>query len=194
VLGASAGNPQSDAVSQWTSWAGREFPDEWARQTGSPTESLADLKSRLAAVDWAAGDPARGEQLFHARSCSQCHGSSRALGPDLRGVAGRFSQLDLFTAIALPNQDVAPRYQATMVVTVEGKIHTGLVIYESVDGLVLRTGANQTLRFETEDIESRHRMNTSLMPTGLLNDLQPTDLADLYAYLRSLGETAVASP
>jgi putative heme-binding domain-containing protein len=193
-FGVSASDPQSDAIAQWTSWAGREFPDEWARQSGAAAESLADLNSRLESVDWSAGDAARGEQLYHKRSCSQCHGSSRALGPDLTGVAGRFSRQDLFTAIALPNQDVAPRYQATTIVTADGRIHTGLVIYESVDGLVLRTSTNQTLRIETEDIETQRRMNTSLMPTGLLNDLQPTDLADLYAYLRTLGAASVASP
>ena len=93
----------------------------------------------------------------------------------------------------MPNRDVSPRYQSTLIVTTDGEIHTGLVIYESVDGLVMRTGANQTLRFETNNIEVRRRMTESLMPSGLLKDLSTGDLADLYAYLETLGAPAVTA-
>ncbi len=186
-------NRQTAAISQWSAWAESTFPDEWARQTGSTAEDIAALKARLDAVDWSAGDAARGLELFHKRSCAQCHGGRTAMGPNLTGAAGRFSIVDLFTAITMPNRDVSPRYQTTVFITRDGQVLTGLVIYESVDGLVLRTGANQTLRLETDEIEGRRRLNNSLMPAGLLKDLQPNDLADLYAYLRTLGaKTATA--
>jgi putative heme-binding domain-containing protein len=109
------------------------------------------------------------------------------LGPDLAGVARRFSREDLFTAIAIPNRDVSPRYQTTLIQTIQGKVYTGLVIYQSVDGLILRNATNQTFRIEADDIEIRRTLNASLMPAGLLNDLKPRELADLYAYIRSLG-------
>ncbi len=179
--------PQSDALRSWTEWAERTHPAEWTRQTGSSSEELEDLNVRLAGADWEAGDAVHGRRLFEVRSCHQCHGSSRALGPDLSGVTGRFSRSDLFTAIALPNRDVSPRYQTTLVATTEGTVRTGLIVYESVDGLVLRTGTNQTFRFETGDIEMQRVLPVSLMPSGLLKDLDPQDLADLYAYLRTLG-------
>ncbi|MCH8829917.1 MAG: hypothetical protein IID45_10100, partial [Planctomycetes bacterium] len=49
-----------------------------------------------------------------------------------------------------------------------------------------RNGTNQTFRIEADDIEARRTLNQSLMPSGLLKGLKPQDLADLYAYLRSL--------
>jgi putative heme-binding domain-containing protein len=191
------GEPQQAAIDAWSQWAETTYPAEFAAQTGAATENLDELRALLAQVDWDAGTSDRGEKLFHARQCSQCHNSRTALGPDLSGAAGRFSRDDLFTAIALPNKDVSPRYQATTIVTNDGQIHSGMIVYESVDGLVLRNATNQTLRIETEEIETQRTMNTSLMPAGLLKDLQPSDLADLYAYLRTIAsqtQTAKSQP
>ena len=61
-----------------------------------------------------------------------------------------------------------------------------LIVYESAEGLILRNTTNQTFRIETADIETKFRHNRSLMPSGLLKDLKPTDLADLYRYLQTV--------
>jgi putative heme-binding domain-containing protein len=63
---------------------------------------------------------------------------------------------------------------------------SGLVIYESAEGLTLRDSTNQTIRVEAAEIDARRDLPTSLMPDGLLETLQPQDLADLYAYLQTL--------
>ena len=75
-----------------------------------------------------------------------------------------------------------------MAVTADGKVYTGLVIYESVDGIILRNATNQTFRLETADIEVQRKLPQSLMPPGLLKDATSQDLADLNAYLQSLGK------
>jgi putative heme-binding domain-containing protein len=186
VLGAE-GDAQQAAIDEWTAWVEAQYPEEFAAQSGASLDSTDELAALLSQVDWELGDATRGEKLFQTRQCAQCHNSRSALGPDLTGVAGRFSRDDLFTAIVLPNKDVSPRYMATTIATTDGTVHTGMIVYESVDGLVLRNAQNQTLRIETEEIESRRTRSQSLMPAGLLKDLQPSDLADLYAYLRGLG-------
>jgi putative heme-binding domain-containing protein len=186
-FGTKGSRPQMEVIGKWTAWISRKYPDEATRQLGAAGAEAARLKQRLAKIDGIQGDAARGGKLFQARSCSHCHGGRRALGPDLAGVARRFSREDLFTAIAIPNRDVSPRYQTTLIQTIQGKVYTGLVIYQSVDGLILRNATNQTFRIEADDIEIRRTLNASLMPAGLLNDLKPRELADLYAYIRSLG-------
>jgi putative membrane-bound dehydrogenase-like protein len=184
---------QTAAIQQWENFAREKFPDEFAKQSGDASADLKLVQEQLPHVDWSAGDSSRGEKLFATRACIQCHGSSRALGPDLHGAAQRFSREDLFTAIAAPSRDVSPRYQTTMIATTEGQVFTGLIVYESVDGLVLRNSTNQTFRIETKDIETRRVLNQSLMPAGLLKELGPADLADLYAYLRGMNaKTSVA--
>lgn len=151
------------------------------------------MTEQLALVDWTAGDVERGRQLFEKRSCAQCHGGRRGLGPDLAGVTSRFSRQDLFVAIALPNRDVSTRYQTTLFETKRGKVHTGLIVYESAEGFLLRNSTNQTIRIETSDIETRRTLPQSLMPGGLLKDFRSADFADLLAYLKSLGRSTPPS-
>lgn len=174
------------AIAAWTKWLTSKYPQEAARLLATGGADVAKFKQQLATVDWNTGDPARGRKLFEKRSCAQCHGGRRALGPDLAGAAGRFSRDDLFTAILQPDRDVSPRYQTMLVQTTSGKTYTGLAIYSSVDGVTLRNGFNQTFRIEASDIEEKRSLNRSLMPAGLLKGLKPRDFADLYAYIRSL--------
>lgn len=183
---------QAEAIESWTEWVSQAYPEEAARQLGGGGADLTALRDRLAAIHWETGDVERGRKLFSSRGCAQCHGGAKGLGPDLSGVTGRFSRDDLFIAIALPNRDVSPRYQTTLVETKAGKMYTGLIVYESVEGLLLRNGTNQTFRIDTPDIEAKRNLPTSLMPEGLLKDLADSDLVDLYAYLQTLATRTAA--
>jgi putative heme-binding domain-containing protein len=177
---------QPKAVAAWTAFLETAYPKETRRLLGAAAASLEGLKKRLARVDWDNGDVSRGKRVFAKRGCVQCHQGRRALGPDLAGSAGRFSRADLFTAIVLPNRDVSPRYQTTVVQTDDGRVYNGLIVYQSVDGLTLRTGTNQTIRLEREEIEYQARRPESLMSSGLLKGLDDGGYADLYAYLKTL--------
>jgi putative membrane-bound dehydrogenase-like protein len=175
-------------------WFEQHYPALVAVLNDTGDEDPAVWNKLLKAVDWTKGNAARGEVLFRARACQTCHGGARALGPDLTGVATRFSRDDLFTAIIYPSRDVAPAYRTTTVETRTGQLVTGIIAFESADGLILQTGATTTVRLATPDIVSRVPSNRSLMPNGLLKDLKPTDLADLYTYLQSLKpKTATSS-
>ena len=73
-----------------------------------------------------------------------------------------------------------------MVSTRSGKTYLGVVVYESPDGTLLQTSPDTTVRITGEELLQMQPSTQSLMPTGLLNDLTDQDLADLYAYLKSL--------
>jgi putative heme-binding domain-containing protein len=105
-------------------------------------------------------------------------------------VTGRFSRADLFTAILRPSKDVPPRYRTTAVTTRDGKLYQGLIVYEAADGLLLQTGPAATVRLDNGRIAERRLTATSLMPAGLLDRLADREVADLYAYLKSLGVAA----
>jgi putative heme-binding domain-containing protein len=186
VTGKEGRRPQTAVIQRWTDHVAKLYPEEARQALEAAGEDAAALAQLLDSVDWSAGDAARGKELFTKRSCANCHGGSRALGPDLAGVGRRFSRRDLFTAIALPNRDVPPRYQTTYVQTKDGRQVTGLVIYDSVDGVILRDADNRTHRVEGADIELRTVVPRSLMPGGLLKGLAPRDVADLGAYLDSI--------
>ena len=193
VFGQPGYRPQNEAIQRWTDFLTKTFPAESARSLGGDAETLTWLTEQLANVDWSVGNVERGRQLFEKRSCAQCHGNRRGLGPDLAGVTNRFSRNDLFIAIVLPNRDVSTRYQTTLFETKRGKVHTGLIVFESAEGFLLRNSTNQTIRIEAADIETRRTLPQSLMPGGLLKEFRSSDFADLLAYLKSLGGS-VAPP
>jgi putative membrane-bound dehydrogenase-like protein len=188
VFGKIGYKPQKEVINKWTIWVHRKFPEEATRLLGGDENELKSLRTELTRVAWEDGNSQHGKELFTKRACAQCHGSGRALGPDLSGVTRRFSREDFFTAIIAPNRDVSPRYQTIMIQTKNGKTYSGLAVYESVDGLILRNSTNQTFRIEADEIEQRRILKTSLMPKGLLKDLKPEDLADLYTYIQSLAK------
>jgi putative heme-binding domain-containing protein len=174
-------------LSAWITWFNQTYPERAARLSDTDGVDVAAWSQRLAALDWSAGDAERGRHVFHKASCASCHSGAQALGPDLRGVAGRFSRADLFTAILQPSKDVSPRYRTTQITTAAGKVYQGLIIYEAVDSVLLQTGPATTVRLTNPQIRDRRLTTTSLMPAGLLDKLGDRDIADLYAHLKSLG-------
>ncbi|MHB8523888.1 MAG: HEAT repeat domain-containing protein [Limisphaerales bacterium] len=162
------------------------YPRLTGQLEGESDEDPAKWKQILQGVAWNAGEAARGEKLFRERACQTCHAGATPLGPSLAGVTSRFSVEDLFNAILYPSRDVAPLYRTTTFETRDGQSYTGLVAFESADGVIVQTGATTTVRLATSDLVSRSESDLSLMPTGLMSGLKPADLADLYSYLKSL--------
>jgi len=193
VYGEAGHKPQADVLDRANRWLQKTYPAEFAKAKALSGDDPQIVGRLLAAVNWVEGDADRGRKVFETRTCAHCHGGSSALGPDLAGAARRFSREDLFTAILQPNRDVSPRYQATMIQTNGGQVYTGMIVYEAVDGVILRNGTDQTFRIKPAEIEERRTLKTSLMPAGLLKDVTPTDVADLYAYLRRLSGEPVAT-
>jgi putative heme-binding domain-containing protein len=156
------------------------------RQLDDNADDPVVWEMKLKSVPWDRGDPRRGEVLFSQRGCQTCHAGSAQLGPDLGGVTSRFSVSDLFAAIVFPNRDIAPRYRLTTFYTRGGQPYTGLVTFESADGVLVQTSASTTVRLADRDILTRQPSDVSLMPSGLLTGLNHQALADLYSYLETL--------
>jgi putative heme-binding domain-containing protein len=124
--------------------------------------------------------------VYQRRNCFACHSGSRRLGPELTGIAQRFSRDDLFTAIIDPSKDISPAFVSTMIATTTGKVYNGMVVYESKQLYLLQTTPDTTVRISGEEVQSVQPSAISFMPTGLLDDAKDGDLADLYAYMSSL--------
>jgi putative heme-binding domain-containing protein len=177
---------KSAGTEGWVRWFRKTYPAQAVRLADADGVDVPAWNRRLAKLDWSAGDAKRGRVVYTKASCATCHSGAQALGPDLRGVAGRFSRADLFTAILQPSKDVSPRYRTTLITTAKGKTYQGLIIYEAVDSVILQTGPATTVRLAHAQISEKRVTATSLMPAGLLDRLADREIADLYAYLKSL--------
>lgn len=175
------------AYAPWFDWFANTYPDE-SKRLRSFSGDLASWQERLAKVEWDTGHAARGKAVFEKRACHRCHAEAGRLGPDLVGTATRFSREDLFATIVDPNKDVAPLYQTTSVVTDDGQVYNGLVVYESPETTLLQTGPDSVVRLTNVRKDAMQKSPQSLMPTGLLNEASDQELADLYAYLKSLSK------
>ncbi len=146
---------------------------------------LAPFNKRLEKVDWPQGDPRRGEAAYARFTCTACHSGNTRLGPDLKNIAKRFNREDLFRHINEPNLAVSDLYKAVQITTRHGT-YVGVPIYSSQAQTILETGAGETIRFSHRDIISQRQPNQSPMPPGLLLPASARDLADLYAFLKTL--------
>ena len=194
-----SGDEQADELRQYLKGVtGRALPSgreyrQWLTTISpdaAPAEAehagLAQWLTRAETIDWSAGDAARGLAQYRKLSCVQCHGSGNAVGPRLEGVAQRLKRDDLLTAIVAPDRDVPDRYRAEKFATTDGEVLEGVVIYEAASGLILQTAAGRTVRLAPGDVAVRRESHRSLMPGRLLDQSSDRDVADLFAYLRTL--------
>jgi len=171
----------------------RQFLEKRFGQPFKPeVDGAVDVDQWLAKFAWNKGNVERGEVVFAKAQCAACHQSgggqltSSALGPSLEGVTKRFSQRALFQSILDPNRDVADRYRAVLVETEDGEFVAGLKVYQSADGITLLLADGSTARINGEQIAELKQSKQSLMPARLLDNLTPTEIADLWAFLTTL--------
>lgn len=186
VFGTAGFKPQVTVVERWQKFLTDEFPTAVKKLKFNGKFNVAEFEAKMFDVDWESGDATRGAKLYSTLSCVKCHGSRNRLGPDLAGVTRRFSKQDLFRAIADPSYQVPSRYQTTLFETDDGKYHSGIIIYDSVDGVLLRDSNNKTVRIDQDRIVKRQQIARSLMPENILDELDSQGIADLYEYLKSL--------
>jgi putative heme-binding domain-containing protein len=167
----------------WFDWFAKAYPQQAA---GTGAESSTAWNDRLARIDWSAGDAAHGAQVFKRKACHQCHAQTGRLGPELTGVASRLSRADLFSEIIEPSRNISPLYAPVLIETKSGQIHQGVLIYDSPESTLLQTGPDVTVRLTGDQVLTIKPGTVSLMPAGLLDDVKDTDVADLYAYLKTL--------
>jgi putative membrane-bound dehydrogenase-like protein len=159
------------------------------RQTPTERERAEKIESLLASV--AAGDAARGEELFFSSkaACAACHRAGlkgERIGPDLSKIGGIRSRRDLVEAILFPSASLARGYESFQAVTNDGRVHSGLLSRETSTTLYFRTPERTEIRIPRNEIDELTPIATSIMPEGLEKSLSAGQLRDVVAYLESL--------
>jgi putative heme-binding domain-containing protein len=136
----------------------------------------------------------RGRQLYSTVACAACHrfvNEGGSVGPDLTGVAGRFSLHDLLESIVEPSKVISDQYQAINIRLKNGDVISGRV--GNLGGADLNViedmfEPGKMTNVRRADIESIAPSKVSPMPEGLLNSLRLDEIQDLVAYLLARGD------
>jgi putative membrane-bound dehydrogenase-like protein len=135
-----------------------------------------------------AGESARGRAVF-ARSCAPCHrlnGEGAAVGPDLAALANKSAEY-LLAEILDPNRNLDNRYLEYTAHAADGRSLIGLLASESAAAVTLKQADGKETTLLRADLDSLKSSGRSLMPEGLEKDVPPAAMADLIAYLGSVG-------
>lgn len=139
----------------------------------------------------AGGDAERGRRIFFENttaSCVRCHrvGSvGGAVGPELSRIAADKSREYLLESIAQPNAKIAKGFATTVLITIDGKVITGIVTAEDQDAVRLVTADGKLVVVDKADVDEREP-GKSAMPADIVEKLSPRDLRDLVEYLSTL--------
>ena len=155
-------------------------------RTWTVESAVKELDGKLTARNFA-----RGKELFAATACIGCHrmaGEGGGIGPDLTGSGARYTLSDLLENIVTPSKVISDQYGSETITKKDGSVVIGREAGETDSLLSLMTNpfAQETLiEIPKADIAKREPLAVSMMPPGMINTLNPDELADLVAYLIS---------
>jgi putative heme-binding domain-containing protein len=159
-----------------------------ARQTpaAGAAQGKRDEIMAFHSKDEPAGTAAAGRALFEQR-CATCHrfgALGRDVGPDLTTITSRFKKRDILEAVLWPSKVISDQYQAEMFELTDGKVVAGLIVRETANAVLVRTGDNpeKPVVVSKAQIANRVASTASMMPEGLFDDLDNKAIADLLAF------------
>ncbi len=135
-----------------------------------------------------------GRKMFMATACYKCHrfaGDGGIVGPELTAVARRYNARTMLESLIEPSKVISDQYEASVFVLDSGKQVIGRVVNLNAERLLVSENMldpGNLTSIARQEIEESFVSKTSMMPTGLLNNLTKDEVFDLIAYLQSGGD------
>tara|TARA_S200000501_G_scaffold58464_2_gene48857 strand:- start:36569 stop:37867 length:1299 start_codon:yes stop_codon:yes gene_type:complete len=166
---------------------GNRFNRVWGPLSKETTESLIAMdkyKNLLKPQNVGTGDPHRGRWVYDGLcgACHVMHGNGGILGPELTG-ANRTDLDYLLNNIMNPSGIIQDDYKMVMVATKDGRTYAGNIANENDQTLTLRVVGQDPVVLSKSEIMSTDISDLSMMPEGMLDDLESSDIIDLFSYL-----------
>ncbi len=164
-----------DRAQQWVGTTAD--PGTASRRTTAQVESILNQKP---------GNPYAGEPLFQQR-CAGCHRlffKGGNIGPDLTAYQ-RDNLGTLLPSILTPSAEIREGYAYVDVTTTDGRTLGGFLADRDTQVTVVRGLDGQDVVLRASEIRSVEPTGRSLMPEGLLDDLNEDQVRDFFAFLRS---------
>ena len=138
------------------------------------------------------GDAERGRVLFletEGIQCKSCHkvaGKGADVGPDLSQIGKKYDRARILDNILNPSREIDPKFAQHLAVMNDGRLHTGLLVEQTDDVVVLKDKKGELIRLDAGEIDELAKQQQSMMPDLLLRDMTAEQVADLLAFLSTL--------
>lgn len=181
-------NRPGKSIVAWQSWYAANFPSELPADLPNATESsrwtLDEIQKQMNLL---VSDAHRGQLVYQQANCANCHvynaQGQAGIGPDLNGLVQRFSQREIVESVIHPSLVISDRYRSEMIELEDGRVLTGIVT-PLADGKVAVVDSQATrTELSKIDIAQIRKAPVSIMPSGLMDNLNAQQVVDLMAYL-----------
>jgi putative membrane-bound dehydrogenase-like protein len=160
---------------------------QWPQTGVATTQAMQRQVQRLTAVLRSGkGDPYRGQKLFNG-TCASCHtlfARGGKVGPDLTTYQ-RGDVETMLLHIVNPSAEIREGYENMLIETKDDRSLNGFLVERDANVVVLRGPDGQNVALQQKEIVEMRAAGLSLMPEGLLDNLDEQQVRDLFAYLRS---------
>ena len=146
----------------------------------------ASIEDVLLAMQEIEGDAEEGEAIYQRQGCVACHSISAdeaMKGPYMGQIGSIMNREQIAESILKPNASISQGFATYLLTTEDGETYRGFVTKSTSDITEIRNIAGQKFTINTSDIAERERLETSMMPAGLVNALSYEEFASLLAYL-----------
>jgi putative heme-binding domain-containing protein len=138
------------------------------------------------------GNISQGRAIFFQTkgvNCMSCHkiqGKGKEVGPDLSHIGKLRKRREILQSILHPSQKIEEKYRLYLVETVQGKVHTGLLVKNTPKTVVLVDAQGKQLEIAKFAVETLVPQRKSIMPELLLREMTAAQASDLLEFLSSL--------
>ena len=175
---------------KWQEWFAQSYPEqpkaELPKLENSSPWSMESLSEYLATSEGRKGDSEAGKLAFTKAKCADCHRAGslgKVVGPDLTTVSSRFTRKEVIESILFPSHVISDQYRSYRVLTTDGKVHAGMMIKNADNSVTIRDSQLKEVTISEENIETLEPSGTSLMPSGLFDDLSSAEIRDLMTFM-----------
>ena len=152
--------------------------------TAAATKKLPPM-SELLAMN---GNAANGINVFKT-NCSICHqvnNEGMDFGPKLSEIGSKLPKDGQYLAILHPDAGISFGYEGFDVKFKDGSTMSGVVSSKTETDLQLKFPGGVVQNYKMADVVSMKKMDSSMMPSGLHDNMSTQELVDLVDYLASL--------
>ncbi|HUR11185.1 MAG TPA: PVC-type heme-binding CxxCH protein [Flavitalea sp.] len=145
---------------------------------------VPELKELLALP----ADVSRGKQVF-SKICAVCHQVGTTgfdFGPKLTEIGSKLPKESQFEAIVHPSAGISFGFEGSELKMKDGSTMTGIVTSKTETDIDLKIIGGSVQKVKTWNVQSVNKLDQSLMPERLHEQVTSQELADLLEYLSSL--------